>query len=646
MLYVGIGLGAIGGGANLQDIFQTLIDGAKYDNRAVAIALGLFFLLAFAVISSRFQKRILLVYAGMIFFICIFLGIANMGFYNIYGDTFDGNLLGIVFDDQKAIFQTGLRGDYHIITKVIFWLMASVLAVYLYAKSATLIERCAKNLSQKSSKAFIFGSLVVFAGIMLVFINSHLGFKALSLDQHIHPSKNPFLRQITPGAFRDLYLVYRDYKKITNAKFSDFSDQSPASVAKDFFNLPIDAKPPFDLPALLTRTSENTSSVKIKHIFYIVSESLSEWQFDPEFDTIGLTAGLKSLLDGKHGFKVKHFLENAPSTIKSLDVQITGLFQTEIPINTMVGNLPLFPTAIGGIMKKLGYETRFYYGGSGTWQKLDRYTLAEGFDKNFYNADMLEYAKNKDYPPPLENLWGVYDDILFDYMVQNTTNAERPTFNMVMTTSNHPPYDVDLKSFGVPLEAIKKFLETHFGDKKRFQESNENVLGHIWWYDKQITRFIQEASKRFPESLFVITGDHFDRMYPLAKRDNRIIKSIPLILYSPVLSPKQLSDIGSHIDIASTIIELVAPKGFTYASFGEPLFSNNPNLKYQSDRYALGYYAVATHRFIYTPERGVEYFDNASKTPTDEAKAQALYQKLQEAKALSWWLFIQGNTIK
>ncbi|WP_095297400.1 alkaline phosphatase family protein [Helicobacter sp. 12S02232-10] len=594
--------------ANFQNILQSLIDGAKYDNRTVATAGIIFFLLAFAFIANRFQKQILLFYAGFIFFICIFLSIANMAFYNIYGSTFDGNLLGIIFDDQKAIFKTGIQGNYHISTKIISLLLASFSTFYIYAKIVNLIQKLAsQKICIQHLKIFVLGSFVIFAGIILVFINSHLGFKALSLDQHIHPSKDPFLRKITPGAFRDLYFVYRDYKKITNSKFSDFYDKSPTQAVKDFFNLPQNAKPPFDLSKLLLHTSTNTSEVKIKHIFYIVSESLSEWHFDPEFDAIGLTSGLKSLLDGKHGFKIQNFLENAPGTIKSLDVQITGLFQTDIPINTMIGDLPLFPTAIAGIMQKLGYDTRFYYGGSGIWQKLDRYTSAEGFNKILYNANILDYAKNKPYLKPLENIWGVYDHILFDYIIQNTMDSKHPTFNMIMTTSNHPPYDVNLKAFGVPLEKIKNFLKTHFLNKQRFQEADENVLGHIWWYDKQITHFIKEASKLFPQSLFVITGDHFDRMYPLTKRDNRIIKSIPLILYAPSLTPKQISDIGSHIDIAPSIVELVAPKGFQYDSFGKPLFTNNHTLKFKDDGYALGYFAIATNRFIYTPDFGIQY---------------------------------------
>ncbi|PAF43918.1 hypothetical protein BKH45_00335 [Helicobacter sp. 11S03491-1] len=642
MLYIGIAHHAMGENVGFQEILQVLIDGSKYDNRAVAGIGIIYFLLGFVLILSRFQKHILSFYARFIFVICIFLGIANMVFYSIYNDSFNGNLLGIIFDDQKAIFKTGLSGDYYITLKIIFLILASLFCFYLYSKMITFFDwLIAKKAIFGYTKTANLCLFIIFAGLITTLINSHFGFKGISLDQHIQPAQDSFLRKITPGAFRDIYLVYRDYKKIANSHFSDFYQKSPLQSAKEFFNLPEDTKPPLNLYQLLSHTSTNTSHTQIKHIFYIVSESLSEYSFDPLFDSIDLSSGLKSLIDNQHGFKMQNFLQNAPMTIKSLDVQITGLFQTDIPLNTMLGHLPLFPTAIGGILKQLDYDTRFYYGGSGVWQKLDRYTAQEGFNQILYNTNILNYAKNKPYPKPYENLWGVYDNILFDYIKQNTLEATKPTFNMIMTTSYHPPYDVNLKYFNVPLDKIQKFLDTHFPNSS----VNANILGHMWWYDKQVTRFVQEVSKACPQSLFIITGDHFDRMYPSAHRDNRITNSIPLILYSPVLTPKQLANIGSHIDIAPTIVELVSPKGFKYAGFGKPLFSNNHALKFDNNRYALGYFAVATHRFIATPQEGIEYINDSKPQEHDDQEVKKLYDKLNQARALSWWLFMKGNII-
>lgn len=644
ILHVGVYENAMGE-VGFEDIINTLINGAKYDDKTVASATVIFLLVGILLSFFKFQNKILNIYAGIIFFICIFLGIANMAFFGIYGNAFDNNLLGLFGDDFNVILKTGLQGNYYIGTKIIIWIFCSVIALFIYKKFSNFFDRIfLKNFSShypKTSSLIAFGILCV---MMLIFINSHLGLKEISLDMNTKFSKDSFLRKITPGAFRNLYVVYKN----NQSSLKYFYNRTPIEVTKSFFGLPSNATPPFDLPVLLERTSTNTEKAsQIKHIFYIVSESLSEWNFDDEFDEIGLMSGLKSLVDGKHGLKVEHFLENADVTIRSLDVQITGLLNFGEALNSKVAIMPLFPTSIGGIMKRLGYETRFYYGGAEVWQQLDRYTQSEGFDKMFGNTYFLEYAKNKPYPKPLENIWGVYDPIMFDYLIDNTLMAKNPTFNMIMSTSNHPPYDVDLKYYNVPMDKINTFLKTRI--PKTELNRNEDVatmLGHAYWYDKEVTKFIKKASKLFPQSLFIITGDHYGRMYVKTKLDNRIGKSIPLIIYSPVLTPKQLYNVGSHIDIAPTIVELTAPKGFKYSSFGKPLFSNNYTNKYHSDGYALGYEGIGTNRFIYVPQDGIEYLQNSKPKSGDKQEAEKLYEKLQEARALSWWIFTNGNIVK
>lgn len=645
ILYIGVIGGHIaeGGGDYFSEILQVLIDGAKYDNRTVAVIVIMYFLLGVIFVFFRSQKVILCIYSGIILFLCIGLNVSNMGFYSIYNDTFDANLFGLFFDDQIAILKTAVSGEYNLIAKIVMVIVVSLVCFYIYLK--ILAGACfiaSTQFSIKFYKPFIFICILVFLGLNIVLINSQFSFQGLSLDQRTKPVKNPFLRNITPGAFRDLYVVYKGYKRIKKSSFSDYSTQTPLEVAKDYFGLPVDTKLPLDLFALLEHVSANNSSVKINHIFYIISESLSEWYFDKDFEEIGLVSGLKSLVDNQHGFKLQNFIENAPNTIASLNVQITGTFETNVPPNAFVGLVAAFPTASGEIFHRLGYKTRFYYGGSGTWSKLDSYTLSQGFDEMFYNSHILSYAKDKNYQKPMENIWGVYDNILFDYIKQNTLDLLEPSFNMVMTTSVHPPHDVDLEHFGVPLDKIQAFLKTKFPHSS----TSTNILGHVWWYDKEITRFIKEVSKLLPDSLFIVTGDHYGRTYISPTPDNRAFKSIPLVLYSPLLSPKKLADIGSHIDITPTIVELVAPKGFKYASFGKSIFSNNKTAQFEPNRFALGYYVVGTPRFLYIPDRKVEYINSAKPQNGDEGYSLELYKKLEEARALSWWLLVKGHNIQ
>ncbi|MDO7252993.1 LTA synthase family protein [Helicobacter cappadocius] len=381
----------------------------------------------------------------------------------------------------------------------------------------------------------------------------------------------------------------------------------------------------------------------------MISESFSDWAFDPVFDKIGLTSGLKSLIDNKHGFKLAHFLENAPCTTRSLGVQLTGIPQTDFLLYKLLGRFSLFETAPGNIFHQLGYESTFYYGGYSVWGEFAKIATIEGFDKTYDAINVLKFAKGKNYQKHIQNEWGVHDNILFDFIGQKVSLSSKPTFNMIMTSSVHPPYDVDLNYFDVPIQKIQNFWKENFPKNKITNGMDANILGHIWWYDKQVTHFILKMSQVFPDSLFVITADHYGRISPIPTNKPSITHTVPFILYSPVLSPKQLANIGSHIDITPTIVELVSPKGFVYHSFGTPLFSNNHTLSFQRNKIALGFEVIGNEQFLYTPDFGLEYFTTTAQKrniENDEDLAKEIYQKQNELDDLSLYLLIKGHIIK
>ncbi|WP_104578091.1 LTA synthase family protein [Helicobacter felis] len=662
--YMGIYKGAlVHASAHLDQIGQVLVSGLKYDNRIVA-ALGLIYLLLGLLSPFKIRPKVLRGFAYFALSLCLFLQIANITFYGIYGDVFDSNLLQIFTESPKVILGMAFTGEYFIGTKFLIWLLLSVASAYLYRvlqPSYTLILAL-------PLKWTLSGAMCALALFMLVSINSRLALTGVSLDFIAHSVQNPFLRQITPGAFRDLYLVFKDYRKSHHVHFSDFTSKTPLQTGIDYFNLPKDTKTPLDLYKLLTHTSQNPKPPTITHVFYIVSESLSSWHFDPQFDSIGLTSALKSLNDGQHGFIFPLFLENAKRTVKSLDVQITGLFNiNDTNFVNMGVNIPSLPTAIGNQMKNLGFENTFYYGGSGIWNRLDRFTKKQGFAHFIFNTYLLDFAKGqlkinpKAYPQPLESNWGVHDNILFDYILKNTP-INKKTFSMVMTLSNHPTRNVNLKAFGVPVEKIENFVKNS-NDKNM---PSANFLGHIFWYDKILVDFIKKASAKFPNALFIITGDHFDRSFTLAKDNYFWTKSVPLILYAPSLNPKLATCIGSHIDIPATIMELVAPKDYEYVSFGKPLFSNEdssqnceqrkPFVWGQSKNFALGFDVVGAQSqtskldFLYMENAPLLYVKDHQRTkganlPADLQLGKELTDKMQIANGLSWYLLFKGRVI-
>ena len=68
----------------------------------------------------------------------------------------------------------------------------------------------------------------------------------------------------------------------------------------------------------------------------------------------------------------------------------------------------------------------------------------------------------------------------------------------------------------------------------------------------------------------------------------------------------------SHKDIVPTIIEITAPKGYKYHSFGESLVTANKNININSERIALGAQTIANGRFIYN-DKLIKYFETGRK---------------------------------
>lgn len=676
-------------GVSVAEFARFVLNSLRYDGQIIGVLSVIFFFLNFIP-----KEKIVRIYALLVILITAFVGISNIGFYEIYQDVFNGTLLGLVFDDKKAILDTALGGDFGFTSKVLLWVLIS-LAFYAF-----FVLFCTK-INKIQGKKFRIVFFVVFVLCCLFSINGTIGLKGISLSKEIVPVPNTFLRKITHGGFRDLLYVYKSYKLISNSTFADYTNEAPLAATRAFFGLNENNESEFNLKKLLQKEVNNPSKAQIQHIFYIIAESLSAWHLDEEFfKELDTKSELLEFIKESGAYTADTFLQNADATIKSLNVQISGLYFTGIPLSLSVGKSPIFEMSPGFIFKDLGFKTSFFYGGSGTWYKLDNYTKSQGFDEILFSNHIVSFAEQKGFEPPFENAWGAYDHYLYEFIKDYTiANKDTKSFAMIMTTSNHGPWDAPVEKFGVDFEKINNFLKAK---QLPQDELKRKIISHIIYQDKMLARFVRETAKALPNSLFIITSDHSNTSFYLQGKHK---DEVPLIVYSPILKPFVLSKIGSHIDITPTIVELVAPNAYKYISFGEPLLSNDEkkglllNLNHPlsnadknafiinksfyennvaKNRFALGFNAVANEDFIYDGHK-IEYFKNAeiqgenaefksesaefknekakiqgksvnfqSKTANsnDENLAKAMFKQFQRAKALSWWIINKGYIIK
>ncbi len=100
-------------------------------------------------------------------------------------------------------------------------------------------------------------------------------------------------------------------------------------------------------------------------------------------------------------------------------------------------------------MKKLGYKTNLWYVGFSSWQRMTEFSLAQRFDDFYVSNDMQDQSGNA---------WGS-DDKVFLNGISAMFQDDQPSVNIILTTSNHPLYTVNVEQEGFdPITRLVDYL--------------------------------------------------------------------------------------------------------------------------------------------------------------------------------------------
>lgn len=480
-------------------------------------------------------------------------------------------------------------------------------------------------------------------GILLLYVlilttSSTFNLQGGDLSYIVKLPENNFLKKAAPGALHDLDRVYRAYKDIKGESFEKYAGgKTIQQVMQIYFGDKYINQD--NISSLMEQEVLYNGKSNAKHIFLIIMESLSDYHLSEEFiNGGGIGSELTALANSKDGLKVPVFIQNGYGTIETMDMMITGLYGTYFPVSEMTGKIPCFDSSTGKIFKDLGYDTNFYYFGSSAWRKIGTYTISQGFNKSYG----MENIHNKQ-----KSTWGIYDSEGFNFILENLDkNHNKPTFNMILSASNHPPYDIDTKKYyNIDTEKIRIFLDTNYPKEKRFQGITPEILTVTEYSIKSVADFIKKTYAKYPDSIFFVTGDHFDRSYPNPNRKIFTSTSIPLIIYGSGVSEYKLKyTAGSHKDIVPTIAAITAHKGYKFHSFGQSLVTDNKNEKADNERIAIGAQSIANGRYIFNGA-DIEYFESEEKNENDINTASIFWDKKKAGEAISWYIVNKGYNI-
>ncbi|MBP3723508.1 MAG: sulfatase-like hydrolase/transferase [Selenomonadaceae bacterium] len=363
---------------------------------------------------------------------------------------------------------------------------------------------------------------------------------------------------------------------------------------------------------IFKRTAKGSPIKPSQNIFLIIAESYGEAPLDDIYSELNMAPYGKKLRAEKHSVSFKHTLPGGLISQTSLVSLMSGIFDCRMELNEKKAFWEKAAiTSLALQLQKFNIVTNFFYGGSLSWGSLMHYLPACGVT-NVYDGIKIS-------PENAGRTWlGVYDHIFLESAASVIENfkSTSPTLHILYTTSNHGPYRLPLEDYGFDKEKV-------FGSipKELYDDAAEiRKMGAFWYQDKAVFEFIERMKNLDPNAMFIVTGDHTVGLIPYGKgvaRNEPTLRErlmTSLLLMHPELDNSMFPNkIATHMNLQSTLLEILAPKGGEYFSIYPSLFESLP--------------AIVTPFAALTNDEVAHYAENRVEELTDGTSAAFPTQK-------------------
>ena len=618
--------GAIGSSATGSDFIHALLQGARFDLQMAMVAI--LPCLALSLLTSswtgpasfahRLRHRVRTITWVAVVSSTLVLGVVDWLYFKEFGAQFDAHLFEPLQEDLRALAATVW------VTYPVVWIGLGCLVLGgLVGMSARWVVGRGEGAAwaawwggvRRSRQWAGVALLVVFVVIAL---RGSIGYRPLQSGTATVTTDRT-LNRLTPSLWHALRTATRDFLA---------HREDERSGSRSFATVDLSAACRTVLGTLPEDRSLDHASLRIaagplatppRHIVLMVMESQSGWPLMEAHRQLGVMPELASLAE--RGTSVQRFVSAGGGTIYSLGPLFTGIPDCGIAQTLTPTTRTPFPTSMAPTFRRLGYRTRFFYGGFLASKRYGDFASDQGFEEVHGEAEVKVTRRR--------NSWGVDDADLYRFVAQSLDDV-RPSFSVILTTSNHPPFEVDLST--TPFDAQALAAKSGIRDAEAIR-----VLGHLWYADHCAGAFVRAIEPRLPGLLVTLIGDHYGRRFLTGSPSPAERTAVPCVLYGPgVLAGQTCSPrmVGSHLDLLPTLVELAAPAGFAYHAWGHNLFGPEAE-------WSIGNQAVVTPR---------EWIDVSAGTSasmsgiSDEALAisQGWYR---DYTALAWWRIIKESVL-
>lgn len=600
-------------------IFTAIYSGAKLSLQTAGV---LTLCMLISLVAEGFSKRLRWfrqVCSFCVLFITTLLFIARFPFYQQFHSGFNQMIFTAMHEDVYALF-ISLIEEFHLPLKLCIVVLLVCVLNYIFNKFIDKKWGFFKWSKLKSKYRLIILLIGVYLLATLSLYGGGWSWKSGVNWENAGITNDTFLNESILDDYQSIYRAYANQMRMEACNGLSFSAQNVRDLAKSLTN----KDGGNDLSIYLAKEATGAKIEKPKHIFVIVSESYANWPLLDKYSSLHIADNMKKIIAEDDTIYTSHMLPSGSSTVGALMTMVTGMANSNLYLTTMPEALANpYITATAPQMKNLGYETSFWYAGPATWENIQEFTLAQGFD-NFYSRGNID-------PNATGSVWGADDEYLYDAIFKQIDD-NKMTFSVILNTSNHSPFNIDLEKEGFDVSKVIEGLP----DKEKNNQELIKELGHFWYADKMASDFINKVKAKYPDSLFIFVGDHADR-YNIDKVPTMYERySVPLIITGKGIQKDLLPEdmAGSQIDIMPTVIDLIAPEGFTYYSVGKSLSENKLG---QSYAFWITADAIGnTDDLVEKPQ----YF-NREVLPD----RTVLENYINGVRAISWWLGKYGTII-
>jgi phosphoglycerol transferase MdoB-like AlkP superfamily enzyme len=515
------------------------------------------------------------------------IALIDFCFYDFYQDRLNVMLFGFFEDHTTAVL--GMMWDLYPVPEILLGAAAFVwgLKVALRRILAPAAAPPTWGASRKGAAGLAFLLLIAGAGAA----RGSLGKFPLRAR----------MASVSPRAFVNLCVLNGPFalKEAVQARISEDSSPlaprlgfaEPAEAFASMLGLPapgaLDPAGALDMlrartPAAPARMRTESAPLPPPHVVLVLMESLGAQLMRyqcPEFDLLGGFA--RHLPDG---IVFTRALPEANSTIGTITALATGL--PNRPNTTYLSQSrwadTALPTAPAGFFAGSGYDTLFLYGGHASWRRVDRFLPHQGFAQvEGLPAIHAALGLGEDD----QAYWKTFDENTFRYLRERLRAAERPLYVVVLTATNHPPFEW-LERFALPpLEppaALRESLKA--GAVEGRLRGTQYSMHHLG-------RFLDGLAEdgTLERTIVSVTGDHntFDyASYGDGQTLDRF--GVPIWLrvpesWRPAALPDLTAPVG-HLDLMATLMHLALPAG-AWHGFGTSVYdpAREPRVFHQEE---------------------------------------------------------------